>query len=193
LYPFNGALGYRLIAPKKVFYNHKIPHYLASKSIELISKNILSIDDDYKVDKHKITLWINKTNNENISYKHFNLIFNKSKLPLKAKLGSENETNKIFIITLDQANKALALNNFSNQIQVSTEQIIKIADLSERGSVDFELLQGEGSFCTNQNNKTLRENIIYLPQIYHKEGVEATQCLLTELISAIDSSKDTLF
>ena len=192
LYPFNGALGYRLISPKKIFYDYEIPHYLVSKSIELISKNILSIDDDYKVATHKITLWINKANNGNITYEHFNLIFNKSKLPLKARLGSENKKNKIFIITLDQVDKALALNNFSEQIQISTKQIIKIADLSEKGSVDFELLRGRGSFCTNENSRILREDVVYLPRICHKRGVAATQWLLAELISVIDSNKDTL-
>lgn len=193
LYPFNGALGYRLISPKKIFYSHEIPHYLASKSIELISKNILSVGDDYKVDTHKITVWINKANNKNISHEHFNLIFNKSKLPVRARLGSENDKSKIFIITLDQVSKALALSNFSEQIQVSSKQIIKIADLSQKGSVDFELLDGKGSFCTNENNKIFREDVVYLPQICHKRGVEATQCLLAELIAAINSSKDTLF
>ncbi|MBF0330727.1 MAG: YvcK family protein [Candidatus Omnitrophica bacterium] len=151
VYVENGTYGYRFdqgISQK--FYDQK----LSARDIEVASfylrKYIFGFKDNYSITDHKIHIWPYEPFKQAEYVAKIREMFRIIGLPFTVYKSNSVETTGSILIVNNGSSKGVALEDFLSQTKIAEGRVAKIGDLARRGSVDFELLKGAGSFTVGE-------------------------------------------
>ena len=184
VYPFNGAMGYRLDCATRLFFDRPLPAYLASATMNLIRDHFLEASDRYDVTDYKITVLPHNKGRQLQLVRGMNDALALAMIPVRAQTSGSIRENAAIVLTSTEANsragKAVALEDFAKRVGCDTDLIAKVGDQASATGVDHELLVGRGSFSTESFDPR-SEQQVDIPSLCGKRNLDAFLWLLPQL------------
>jgi len=183
VYLENGMYGYRLDhGLNKKLYEIKLPSSYSEATSFYLRKHILESQDNYSITEHKIHIWPNDASRQAEYLAKIRKLFQIVGLPLVVFKSNSVETTGSLLISLENQHKGVAFKNFLKEIDLSIDQVAKIADLADRDSVDWDLLRGNGSFTVNEFDITSDNQVAMKLVSSEPSNVSRTLLLLNFLM-----------
>ncbi len=184
VYPFNGAVGFRLDRPHERFYDRPLPGYLSAAAMRVLRTFVLGARDSYDVTDYKITIWPGDARQQSQLVLTINEWMHRRLIPMQAQVSGSPSFNGAIVMTSTEhgshAGKQIALNDFLQRIGANLDAVAKVGDQAGPFGVDHELLQGEGSFTTETCDPTC-DHQVSLPWVTGKQHLEAFEWLIDRL------------
>lgn len=183
-YPYNGAIALRIQDVDKWMYERAMPTYLRVAAMRALRTDVLQFGDRYVITPYKITIYPEHAEQQSKLSMAIRESLRRRMVPMNVFASGSQAYDGAIVLTSNEHGSAVhkghALDHFALETGLAVGHIAKIGDRAALGGVDNPLLQGRGSFSTDEFDPNNSDHVS-IPVLNGLRRVPACDWLLSEL------------